>query len=534
MTTLYSSNPLSLHILSVSRHSTQLLHKLNHLWTRLAQKHIYKTRSSRHKLHYDQSPYLVSASCSKKIPVFIEASVLGLAELNNLARTGIYFYIVNLVQSLSRRDDIELLPFSGDYSLLLNTLSASNKLGLNPFLLQDDLVVKFLFFLSLRLSHNPLRRILLLRTILHYSSPCLANIGVKLYHRRIHSLIRIILDSYGYDSSAPSPFPTFRKKLQTPNTSLLKQQKLGALHPIGALVHFTHRSHEWITAPPDLNHVIQRVVTLYDLIPLLHPELCDSNEPTLFKEFLHSFRPTDFVLAISHSTKNDLLDALPYLDKARVFVTPLAASNAFTPNLLHDSLNEGSSTHPSSPPLPSKYILSVATLEPRKNTKLLLESFASAISSLPECEVSLVLVGGKGWVKDDLTIYSKKLGILDSVVFTGYLPDDELPKVYSRALFFVYPSLYEGFGLPVLEAMQCGLPVITSRNSSLAEIASNAALLVDASSHDELSSAIKTLILDSALRDRLRQAGIIRATDYSWTLTASATVEAYKKAFASC
>jgi hypothetical protein len=137
VTTLYSSNLLSLHILSVSRHSTQLLHKLNHLWTRLVQKHIYKTRSSRHKLHYHQSSYPVSASCSKKIPVFIEASVLGLAELNNLARTGIYFYIVNLVQSLSRRDDIELLPFSGDYSLLLNTLSASNKLGLNPFLLQD-------------------------------------------------------------------------------------------------------------------------------------------------------------------------------------------------------------------------------------------------------------------------------------------------------------------------------------------------------------------------------------------------------------
>jgi glycosyltransferase involved in cell wall biosynthesis len=174
----------------------------------------------------------------------------------------------------------------------------------------------------------------------------------------------------------------------------------------------------------------------------------------------------------------------------------------------------------------------VATLEPRKNTKLLLEAFAKIHSSIPSTDVSLVLVGGKGWVKDDLASYSKRLGVSDNVVFTGYLPDEVLPTVYSQALFFVYPSLYEGFGLPVLEAMQCGLPVITSNNSSLAEIATNAALLVDATSCDELTTAIETLLSDSNLRDRLRRAGISRASAYSWTSTATATVKAYNKALA--
>jgi glycosyltransferase involved in cell wall biosynthesis len=517
----------------VSKYSTLYNDKPNHTWALLAEQYIYNTQISRSKLESQEYPYLPSGSCSKKLVVFIELSVLGLAELNNLARTGIFFYIRNIVESLSIRDDIRLIPFSGDCHLLHNTFSACTKLNLDTSLLHHDPVVKLLFSVAFRFSRNPLRHLPLVRRLLYYCSSAFSSVAVKLYHHRTRSLIRSLLIDNKQHSSGPTlGRSTSSHRLVDSLVSKLKNLVYGHLPPKRALVHFTHRCHEWITAPHDLNSTLQRIVTSYDLIPHLHPEFCDSVEPGHFNEFLRSIRPTDFVLAISHSTKNDLVNALNYVDHQRVFVTPLAASKGFSLYPEYESANVGITPPTPILQLPSKYILSVATLEPRKNTKLLLEAFAKIHSSIPSTDVSLVLVGGKGWVKDDLASYSKRLGVSDNVVFTGYLPDEVLPTVYSQALFFVYPSLYEGFGLPVLEAMQCGLPVITSNNSSLAEIATNAALLVDATSCDELTTAIETLLSDSNLRDRLRRAGISRASAYSWTSTATATVKAYNKALA--
>jgi glycosyltransferase involved in cell wall biosynthesis len=519
-------NPLDLP--SVSRYSTLYLEKPNQAWALLAEDYIFKSQLSRYKLNCQVYPYLAPASCSQKIPIFIELSVLGLAELNNPARTGIFFYIRNVIESLSRRDDIQLIPFCGDYSLLPGTLSASNNLKLDSSLLQEDPVVKRLFFLSFWLSHNSLYYVPFLRRLLRFCSSAFSSLAVKLYHHKTYSLIRNILLDIDQESSKPNIESTRRSRLAKFCKGLFRKP------PKKALVHFTYTCYAWITAPRDLNLAIQRVVTSYDLTPLLHPEICDLIETSRFKEFLHSLRPTDYVLSTSNSTKIDLLNALPCLDKARVFVAPLAASNAFKPHLHHESINQSIALRPSGSLLPSRYILSVATLELRVNSKLLLEAFANVIFSIPECDVSLLLIGGEDWVKDNFRLHSENLGISDRVVLAGYLLEEEVHEVYSQALFFVYPSLYEGFGLPVLEAMQCGLPVITSDSSSLAEIASNAALLVDVSSVDQLSTAIKTLVLDATLRDRLGRAGIARASAYSWTSTISAIVEAYKIALAAC
>lgn len=173
--------------------------------------------------------------------------------------------------------------------------------------------------------------------------------------------------------------------------------------------------------------------------------------------------------------------------------------------------------------LPEKYILCVGSLEPRKNLRRLLEAWKEASHLLPDR--SLVLVGGT------LGIYQQALDQLpERVVLTGRLSDDELPAVYSAAEMFVYPSLYEGFGLTVLEAMGCGTPVITSRTTSLPEVAGDAAVLIDPESVSELAAAMVDLAGRPEERVRLRKLGLERAPQFSWNRAAEQTWDVLKQA----
>ena len=127
--------------------------------------------------------------------------------------------------------------------------------------------------------------------------------------------------------------------------------------------------------------------------------------------------------------------------------------------------------------LPERFILFVGTLEPRKNLRRLIEAFADIADT--DADVALVIVGASGWLTSDLAPLVQQRDLADRIIFTGYVPDDELPHWYQAATIFCYPSLYEGFGLPVLEAMACGTPVVTSNTSSLPELAGDAAVLID-------------------------------------------------------
>lgn len=160
-----------------------------------------------------------------------------------------------------------------------------------------------------------------------------------------------------------------------------------------------------------------------------------------------------------------------------------------------------------------RYILSVCTVEPRKNLHSLLRAFSKIQDRDQYC---LVLCGQKGWGKNDYETTIKDLGIEDDVLFTGYVLDEELAPLYSGAEMFIFPSLYEGFGLPILEAMQCGCPVITSNVSSMPEVGGNAALYVNPTNIEELTSTIEQVLVDSGLKDRLSIAGLERAKEFSW------------------
>ena len=176
--------------------------------------------------------------------------------------------------------------------------------------------------------------------------------------------------------------------------------------------------------------------------------------------------------------------------------------------------------------LPRPYVLNVGTLEPRKNLDGLLRAFAQAKKSgVPH---TLVIAGARGWGDSRLAPLLRELGIAGSVIFTGFVEDEDLPYLYAGADFFVYPSFYEGFGIPVLEAMACGTPVIASNTSSIPEVAGDAALLVDPHSDAELSASILRLAGDERLRQELRERGLSRAALFSWEKTVNETLKVYE------
>jgi glycosyltransferase involved in cell wall biosynthesis len=177
----------------------------------------------------------------------------------------------------------------------------------------------------------------------------------------------------------------------------------------------------------------------------------------------------------------------------------------------------------------NEFLLFVGTIEPRKNLCALVQALAE-ISRASGERPQLVIAGKKGWLTDDLFVELKASGIAERVLFTGYLPDEDLCALYSSCTAFVYPSLYEGFGLPPLEAMACGAPVLASRISSLVEVTGPAARFFAPDNPSELAQHIITLMRDEGLRRHLSSLGRKRAAEFSWNQTALKTLEVYAEA----
>lgn len=175
---------------------------------------------------------------------------------------------------------------------------------------------------------------------------------------------------------------------------------------------------------------------------------------------------------------------------------------------------------------PERFILSVGVLQPRKNVEGLIRAYSQLPPDLRR-EYSLVVTGKRGWLDANLPQFAREAG--EGVLFTGYVADDELPALYSLASCFVYPSLYEGFGLPPLEAMACGTPVITSDTASLPEVTGGAAVLVDPREATSLSAAIQRVLEDAALRERLVADGLKRAGGMTWERSAEALLDVLRQ-----
>jgi len=275
---------------------------------------------------------------------------------------------------------------------------------------------------------------------------------------------------------------------------------------------------------------VRNFITIYDLIPILYPQYFLFKEDHLLHDVMQSITPDDWVIAISQSTKDDLCDYLKF-DPARVFVTHLAASDLFHPCADPDALAQVRTKYriPDGP-----YVLSLCTFEPRKNIDYTIRSFARMVKELSIPDLNLVLVGTKGWNFDRIFgEISNHDQFRDRIVVTGYMADEDLAAIYSGAQMFVYPSFYEGFGLPPLEAMQCGVPVITSNTSSLPEVVGDAGIMVAPTDTDALCQAMYDIYRRPSLRDDLSKKSLERASRFSWQKCTQETINAYKTALKS-
>lgn len=271
-------------------------------------------------------------------------------------------------------------------------------------------------------------------------------------------------------------------------------------------------------ALPPLRKSTRAIVTVHDLSFMRLPQCF---EPSLLQYLTASVpravRRADWVLADSDSTRHDLVELLD-VPENRISVLYPGVEPRFCP--MTDTEELARVRHKYG--LPARFILSVGTLQPRKNYATLVEAF----SQITDADLGLVIVGQRGWLYDDLLALAREKG-LGRVHFPGFVEDSDLPAFYNLAEVFVLPSLYEGFGIPPLEAMACGTPVITADNSSFPEVVGDAGLLVDAPDVQALVSGLRRLLTDSALRQDMTAKGLRRAMRFTWQSAAENLLATY-------
>lgn len=294
---------------------------------------------------------------------------------------------------------------------------------------------------------------------------------------------------------------------------------------------------EWFTGGPlDLFHATdfvlapsaarRQVVTVHDLAFLFYPEAA---MPSLHR-YLNvvvprSVRRADHLLADSHNTAKDLQDQWQIAAEHITVVQGAVDHERFQPVTDRKQLGEvrqryGIGDRP--------FILGLSTLQPRKNFARLIEAFHQArqTAKLPH---RLIIGGGKGWLFDEIFARVQALELTDDVLFPGYIADADLPALYTAAEVFAFPSLYEGFGLPVIEALACGTPVLTADNSCLPEAAGPGALYVKAEQVESIAEGLVTLAENASLRQQLRTLGLAHAAQFTWQRSAAQLLAAYQK-----
>lgn len=265
------------------------------------------------------------------------------------------------------------------------------------------------------------------------------------------------------------------------------------------------------------------IITLHDVIPYKMPE-------TVGKEYLKIFtrdmpkiiEKCDGIITVSDFSKNDIVKTFNF-PKEKIYVTYLAAENIYYPKNINESKKVAESYG-----IDEEYILYIGGFSPRKNIIGLIEGFSILLKHYKK-KIKLVIAGKHGISYETYRKRAEDLGILDSVLFPGFIKLQDLPYLYTKASLFAYPSFYEGFGLPPIEAMACGTPVISSNITSIPEVLGDSALLVNPKDVYEIAAAMEQILEDDSIRNLLKAKGIIKSSSLSFDKTAIKTIEAYDK-----
>ena len=275
--------------------------------------------------------------------------------------------------------------------------------------------------------------------------------------------------------------------------------------------------------PPTLNKII--ILTIHDLAFIRFPQFnFDWFIKKYTKEVKRNARLAKIIVADSKSTKDDIIKFFK-IDPAKVKVVYLASDSRFKKLANQEKDKKVLKKYG----IDKKYILSVGTIEPRKNYSTLIKAFNYIKHKNNDFNYRLVIVGRTGW-KSESTYRERELSpYKDDILFIGRVSDKELVQIYNQAEIFVYPSLFEGFGLPPLEAMACGLPVIASDSSSLKEVVGNAGILIPPDDFKEISKQISYILKNEKIKKKLKEKSLKQAQKFSWEKTARETLKIYKE-----
>jgi len=266
------------------------------------------------------------------------------------------------------------------------------------------------------------------------------------------------------------------------------------------------------------------VVSVHDVSFLEHPEYFTRDRAV---QLQFTVRRTVYraarILTGSEFSKSSILKVYGDLDEDKVVVVPNAAASEFRPiareaaqAAVRDRFRIG-----------APFVLSVGDLQPRKNQIGLIKAFAKLVRAYPQLKHNLVLAGKETWFADQVRRAARESGVADRIQFFGFVSDEDLLQLYNACDLFVFPSFYEGFGLPALEAMACGRAVVCSHTSALPEVVDGAAILFDPYAIDEIVRALADLLLDGQLRARMERLGLQRAAHFSWQKTAERTLAVF-------
>jgi glycosyltransferase involved in cell wall biosynthesis len=331
-----------------------------------------------------------------------------------------------------------------------------------------------------------------------------------------------------YERSSNSIYTQVKADIIIPDMPFKLTSALGIPRAVNnADIDLLHIPVHWYNqiTPYFLNRNIKKVITIHDLTPILFPEMHTRDTNITWERSLKLIKNrTDIIISDSISTKNDCIKLLNIPEK-RIRVIPLAADERYTPIknkelIIQEMMNEYNIKYP--------FILFVGTLEKRKNVPTLIKAFYKLKKS--KLEHKLVIVGGKGWKYSQIFDLIEELKLQKDVIFTDYVSDEDLVKLYNTADLFVYPSLYEGFGLPPLEAMACGCPVITSNTSSLPEVVGDAGIMIDPNDINSLTESMHKILTNKEIREDMSRKSLERAEMFSWKKTANETWNVYEDA----
>lgn len=430
--------------------------------------------------------------------IFYDISVLGLGQHNPLARTGVARVVENIAYGLADVNECNLVFCESlSFQILkacLDYLSSNPKLKKIPF------------------SHSSFATIFYSKLIeLH----AMLDLNTKVQSKDInqsenHLLLKDLKHCLDATTKIVENYPYSLNPVFLNKTDIFH----ATFYPIPERMRQAKN--------------ITKFLTVYDLIPILYPQFFGQEyESRRNTSTIDSLSPEDWVICISESTKNDLCNYSNKIDPAKVFVTHLAAEpSMFYPCNDFDKINSVKKKYK----IPEGfYILGLSTLEPRKNLDHIIRCFAQVIQENEIKDLFLVLVGNPGWNYGKILeeISNQKL-LANRVIITGRVADEDLAALYSGAVAFIYPSFCEGFGLPPLEAMQCGIPVITSNTSSLPEVVGDAGIMLSPQDVDGLCHSILEIYNRPSLREAMSLKSLEQAKKFSWQKCTQETIDAYK------